>query len=47
MNTLSSCISSVPATMLFKDMLKVLAARMILTGVFLFFIAIPFWKMVL
>ena len=33
--------------MLFKDMLKVLAARMILTGVFLFFIAIPFWKMVL
>ena len=33
--------------MLFKDMVKVLAARMILTGVFLFFIAIPFWKMVL
>ena len=33
--------------MLFKDMVKVLASRMILTGIFLFFIAIPFWKMVL
>lgn len=33
--------------MLFKDMVKVLAARMVLTGVFLFFLAIPFWKMVL
>ena len=33
--------------MLFKDMVKVLAARMILTGIFVFFIAIPYWKMVL
>ncbi|MFR5646965.1 MAG: SLC13 family permease [Bilophila wadsworthia] len=33
--------------MLFKDMLKVLAARMVLTGIFLFFLAIPYWKMVL
>ncbi len=33
--------------MLFKDMVKVLAVRMVLTGIFLFFIAIPFWKMVL
>ena len=33
--------------MLFKDMLKVLAARMVLTGIFLFFLAIPYCKMVL
>lgn len=33
--------------MLFRDILKVLAARMILVVAFLFFIAIPFWKMVL
>ena len=33
--------------MLFKDMLKVLAARMVLTGIFLFFLATPDWKMVL
>ena len=33
--------------MLFRDMVKVLAVRMVLTGFFLFFIAIPFWKMVL
>ncbi|WP_294622318.1 hypothetical protein [uncultured Bilophila sp.] len=33
--------------MLFKDMVKVLAARMVLTGVFLVLIAIPFWKFIL
>lgn len=33
--------------MLFRDMVKVLAARMALTAVFVFFVAIPFWKMVL
>ena len=33
--------------MLFKDMAKVLAVRMVLTGFFLFFFAIPFWKMIL
>ena len=33
--------------MLFRDMAKVLAVRMILTGVFLAFIAIPYWKFIL
>ena len=33
--------------MLFKDMVKVLAVRMVLTGAFLAAIAIPYWKMVL
>ncbi|GAB6111801.1 SLC13 family permease [Desulfomicrobium salsuginis] len=33
--------------MLFRDMVKVLAVRMILTGVFIAFIAIPFWQFVL
>jgi di/tricarboxylate transporter len=33
--------------MLFRDMVKVLAVRMVLTGVFLAFIAIPYWKFIL
>jgi hypothetical protein len=33
--------------MLFKDMVKVLALRMVLTGFFIAFIAIPFWKFIL
>ena len=32
---------------LFKDMVKVLAVRMVLTGVFVFLVAIPFWKFVM
>jgi hypothetical protein len=33
--------------MLFKDMVKVLAVRMVLTAFFIAFIAIPYWKFVL
>jgi hypothetical protein len=33
--------------MLFKDMVKVLAGRMVLTTFFIAFIAIPYWKLVL
>jgi len=33
--------------MMFKDMVKVLAVRMVLTGGFIMAIAIPYWKMVL
>jgi di/tricarboxylate transporter len=32
--------------MVFKDIAKVLAARMVLTGLFVTFVAIPFWKFV-
>jgi di/tricarboxylate transporter len=32
---------------LFRDMVKVLAVRMVLTGFFIAFIAIPFWKFIL
>lgn len=33
--------------MVFKDMIKVLAARMVLTFFFVSFVAIPFWKFIM